>query len=132
MSTATLNLTEGAFSEGLDSIVIRHYLAGYQKGTVLDVESFTPEVIKAGHLVLRDKNTGRLEPLSVVNGAYATTVPPSREFAGFTVATVRKSLPIVGVMYAGEINDKCMPFAIPEALKAQVKSDLPQIVFAHD
>lgn len=132
MATATLNLIEGAFSEGLDSIVIRHYIAGYQKGTVLDVEGFEPETIKVGHLVIRETSTGRLKPMPVNSGqtGYAT-LPSDHEYAGFTVATVRKSLPIVGVIYAGEINDKCLPYDIA-TLKSALKTALPQLVFAHD
>lgn len=132
MSVASLNLTEGAFSEGLDSIVIRHYIAGYQKGTVLDVDNFTPRVIRVGHVVIREVATGRLKPLPVnaEETAYAA-IPSGHEYAGFTVATVRKSLPIVGVIYAGEINDKCLPYSI-DAIKPALKTALPQIVFAHD
>lgn len=128
--SATLNLHKGAYSEGLDSIVIRHYLAGYQKGAVLDVTNFTPTEIKVGHIIIRETATGAFKPLPATDGAYAA-LPSGHEYAGVSVTTAPAARPAVGIMYAGEVNDKCLPYDIT-SIKAALKTALPQLVFAHD
>ena len=49
--------TYEAFGFGNDPIVIRRYLAGIQGGKVLDVTNYTEEFIRAGHIVIRHKES---------------------------------------------------------------------------
>lgn len=117
-------------STGLDSVTIRHYLAGKTGGATLDVEGFPDEVIKAGHIVIKNTTTGEYKPLGVENGAYAA-LPAGYEYAGVTVCSATKDKPIVGIMYAGEVNDMTVPYPVA-SIKEALKVALPQLTFDHD
>lgn len=119
-----------SLSFGLDSVVIRNYLAGIIGGKALDTTGYTEEYIKAGHLVIRDTKTDTYKPMPVTAGSYAT-LPEDHEYAGVTVATVKTAAPLVGIMYAGEVNENAVPYSVT-TVKEAVKTALPQLVFAHD
>lgn len=118
--------------DGLDSIVIRNYLAGIKGGRTLDTTNFAPKVIKAGHVVIREtvNDTYKPMPLNEAGTAYAS-LPQGHEYVGVVVGTVTADKPFAGIMYAGEVNDKACPFSI-DTIKAAMKTALPQLVFLHD
>lgn len=114
-----------------DPIVIRKYIAGLQGGVVLDVEDFTEEYIKAGHIVIYDKTLGVYKPLGVAGGKYVS-LPSNCSYEGVVVASKSVTEPLVGVMYSGEVNDVASPFPITEELKTALKAAIPTLVFKHD
>lgn len=117
---------------GIDSVVIRNYVAGIIGGKVLDTTGYTPKHIKAGSLVIKDSTTGVYKPMPVSSDGDAyEALPENCEYAGFVVSTVLTNEPHVGIMYAGEVNDKAVPYSIDDIADA-VKSALPQIHFDHD
>lgn len=114
-----------------DPIVIRKYIAGLQGGVVLDVEDFTEEYIKAGHIVVYDKTLGVYKPLGVAGGKYVS-LPSNCTYEGVVVASKAVTEPLVGVMYSGEVNDVASPYPLTEELKTALKTAIPTLVFKHD
>ena len=118
---------------GNDPIVIRHFIRGIAGGKVLDVTGFTPDFIKAGHIIIRSTDASEkivYKPLGVSSGAYVS-LPQGYEYCGVAVATVPKTEPIVGIMYNGEVNDVCSPYPIA-SIKSALASALPMLKFEHD
>lgn len=119
------------FSDGVDSIVIRHYVAGIAGGRTLDMTDFPEDVVKAGHIVIRStKDETVYKPMPVADGQYSS-LPADFEYAGVVVASKPKSAPFVGIMYSGEVNDLASPYRI-DSIKAALKTALPTLVFLHD
>ena len=117
---------------GMDSIVIRHYVAGIIGGRSLDVSDYPLDVIKAGHVVIRDTNedTYKPMPLNATKDGYAA-LPANHEYVGVVVCSKPKSEPMVGIMYDGEVNDVASPFPV-DGIKAAIKAALPKLSFMHD
>lgn len=118
-----------------DSIVIRKYGAGIIGGHTLDMTDFPSDlkVIKAGHVVIRSTTDETLyKPMPVASGGAAyDSLPAGYEYAGVVVATKPVDYPLVGIMYAGEVNDVASPYPVT-SIKAALKTALPGLVFMHD
>lgn len=129
---ATLNNEAQVVHDGMDSIVIRQFIAGVKNGKTLDVTGFEPEVIKAGHIVIYDKMNDAYKPMPIneTGDGYAS-LPSNHEYVGVVVCSVSKKHPIAGIMYAGEVNDVASPYRV-ENIKTDIKTALPQLVFMHD
>ena len=132
MKTANLNGESHVISDGMDSVVIRHYGAGIQGGRTLDTEGFAPEVVKAGHVVIRDTETGAYKPMPVnaAGDAYAA-IPNNHEYVGVVVASQPSKCAMCAIMYDGEVNDLASPYPV-DGIKAAMKTALPKLVFMHD
>lgn len=133
MSVLDLGSKE-SYGMGNDPIVIRKYIAGIMGGRVLDVDGFSLDEIKAGHIIIRKVTDGEKDvykPLNVTGGNYVS-LPSGHEYAGVAVATVDASEPFVGIMYNGEVNDVASPYPITATLKAALKTALPTLTFQHD
>lgn len=117
---------------GGDSIVIRHYVAGLLGGKALDVTNFNASYIRAGHVVIRDKNSDTYKPMPLNESAdgYAE-LPASHEYVGVVVATTPKTNPLVSVMYDGEVNDVAAPYSY-DGIKDALRAAVPTLHFAHD
>lgn len=118
-----------------DSIVIRKYGAGINGGRTLDMTGFPTDLkcIKAGHVVIRstsDETLYKPMPVSTDGTAYET-LPTGYEYVGVVVATKPVDCPLVGIMYAGEVNDTASPYPVT-SIKAALKTALPGLVFMHD
>ena len=117
---------------GIDSVVIRNYVAGIIGGKALDTTGFTPKYIQAGHVVIRDTKTDTYKPMPLNDEATAyASLPADHEYAGFVMSTVLTDEPLVGIMYAGEVNDVAVPYSV-DAIASAIKTALPQIAFYHD
>lgn len=118
-----------------DSIVIRKYGAGIVGGRTLDMTGFPSDLkcIKAGHVVIRSTEDETLyKPMPVADGgAGYASLPGGFEYAGVVVATKPVDYPLVGIMYAGEVNDVASPYPV-SSIKAALKTALPGLVFLHD
>ncbi|EJX07829.1 hypothetical protein EVA_04061 [gut metagenome] len=131
-ATAELSRNEREILSGMDSIVIRNYMAGLIGGCTLDMSTFKQSVIKAGHIVIRDTASGTYKPMPVNSAGKAyDTLPGSHEYVGVVVCSKPADEPFVGVMYAGEVNDIASPYPI-DAIKDELKKQLPMLVFKHD
>lgn len=120
-----------AFTTGMDSVVIRHYVAGIIGGRTLDMTGFAEPVIKAGHVVIQSTADETIfKPMPVKGGAYYT-LPEGFKYAGVVVCSKPAAEPMVGIMYSGEVNDVASPYPV-DAIKAAIKAELPTLVFMHD
>ena len=129
MSVVDLGTIE-SFGFGTDPIVIRNYVSGEKGGKVLDVEGFTPEYIKAGHVIIKETETGTYKPMPVSGDAYAA-LPEGHEYVGVAYATKSVKEPLVAIMYAGTVNDVASPYPV-DGIKAALKAAVPTLVFNHD
>ncbi len=118
-----------------DSIVIRNYGAGIKGGRTLDMSDFPSDLkcIRAGHVVIRSTTDETLyKPMPVAAGGEAyDSLPEGFEYVGVVVATKPVDYPLVGIMYAGEVNDVASPYPVT-SIKAALKTALPGLVFMHD
>lgn len=118
-----------------DSIIIRKYGAGINGGRTLDMSDFpaSEKCIKAGHVVIRnieDETLYKPMPVSEDGKSYAS-LPEGYEYVGVVVATKPVDYPLVGIMYAGEVNDVASPYPVSD-IKSDLKTALPGLVFMHD
>ena len=125
-----LDIERKSVLNGMDSIVIRNYVAGIIGGCTLDMEGFADSVIKSGHIVIFNKETNTYKPMPVSEGAYSA-LPEGFEYAGVVVCSQPANKPFVGVMYDGEVNDVASPYSI-DSIKAALKTALPKLTFLHD
>lgn len=117
-------------SPGLDSVVIRHYVAGIVGGRTLDVSGFPEKVIKAGHVIIRDKVNDIYKPMPVQDGAYGS-LPGDHEYVGVLRSTVTADCPTAAIMYSGEVNDVASPYPV-DNIKTALLAAVPTLVFKHD
>ncbi len=117
--------------DGNDSIVIRRLISSVIGGRTLDMTGFPDDVVKAGHIAIYNKSTDTYKPFPVADGKYST-LPTGYEYCGVVIASKLAKHPFVGIMYAGEVNDKAMPYELTEAMRSALKTALPQLVFTHD
>lgn len=121
------------FISGPDSIIIRHYGDGIKGGKVLDMTDFTPEILKCGHVIIKNANdTYKPMPLNEAGNAYAS-LPAGHTYVGLAVHSCEwaKEGSLVGIITDGEVNDKALPYdfsTIATAFKAAVHT----IRFDHD
>jgi hypothetical protein len=132
---ANLNQEGMRIDSANDSIVIRNYGAGIKGGRTLDMSDFPSDLkcIRAGHIVIRstvDETLYKPMPVAAGGQAYAS-LPANYEYVGVVVATKPVDYPLVGIMYAGEVNDVASPYPVT-SIKAALKTALPGLVFMHD
>lgn len=118
------------FDSGKESVVIRKYLNGITGGVVLDTTGFSEKFIQCGHVIILDTTSGEYKPMPVSNGAYAS-LPDSCEFVGVSMTTVPVDTPHIGVITAGEVNDKAVPYSV-DSIKAAIKTAVPTLQWGHD
>lgn len=117
---------------GIDNVVIRHYTSGIEGGKVLDVTSFTPDKIQAGHVIIYDTVNNKYKPMPLNDAGTAYgSLPSNHVYVGVSVASVLKKEPFVAIMNAGIVNDSATPFAMTSILSA-FKTAVPTIIFNHD
>lgn len=133
-ATANLASELQVITSGLDSVVIRRYGAGIIGGRTLDVSGYPHDVIKAGHVIIASKTDETLfKPMPIKGSAYDKDAisQDSHHYVGVLVRSVTKDAPLAAIMYDGEVNDKAIPYSV-DSIKAEMKADLPGLVFMHD
>lgn len=66
MATVNLNNQRESIIDGKDSIVIVDNFQSIRGGRSLDVTGFTPKVIKAGHVIIKQTSNDEYKPMPVV------------------------------------------------------------------
>lgn len=132
---ANLNSDMIRIDSANDSIVIRNYGAGIKGGRTLDMTDFPSNLkcIRAGHVVIRsteDETLYKPMPVNQAGDGY-DSLPANYEYVGVVVATKPVDYPLVGIMYAGEVNDVASPYPVT-SIKSAMKAALPGLVFMHD
>lgn len=128
MAVADLNKTSIEVNDGLDSIVIVKDLTDVPAGRTLDVSGVDAgvEVIKSGHILIRDDKTKAVKPLGVTSGAYQT-LPAGHSYLGVLKASVLKKDPRAAILTAGQVNAAASPYPVTDA----IEKGLPRIEFLY-
>lgn len=129
---AVLNNERETLSNGRDSVVIRNSIAFIKGGATLNMDGFPHPVIRAGHVVIFDEVNKEYKPmpLNQDGDAYAS-LPANHRYAGVVVSSQLTRTPMVSIMYAGEVNDIASPYKV-DAIRSDMATALPQLVFMHD
>jgi len=117
---------------GNDNVVIVDVFQSIRGGRTLDVTGFTPEVIKAGHVIIMEtaKKEYKPMPVSSDNKAYAD-LPAGHVYAGILIQSLLTKRPMAGIMVRGTVNPAAAPYPMTTILAA-VKAALPLIDFRED
>jgi len=130
MNIPDLKSPEEIIDYGMDDVVIRHYIAGIVGGKTLNMEGYTENVLKAGHVIIYDTVLDEYKPMPLSGDAYGS-LPANHVYAGVLVRSILTKEPFAAIMYAGEVNDVASPYSVA-SIKDALKSALPQLVFMHD
>lgn len=84
MATANLVNDQEQIITEKDSIVIRNVTHDIPGGRTLDVTGFTPEVINAGHVIIKETSTGEYKPMPVIGTGGITGVGAPVPGSGYT------------------------------------------------
>ena len=129
MSYVNLNRDTIIVDDGNDGKVIIRDLADIPGGRALDMSGWTPDVLKAGHIIKHNKSTDVYSPLGITgseNDTYAS-LEDNEEYAGVLKCSILKSKPFAAIMTMGEVNAAASPYAVSDTIKA----GLPQIKFLY-
>ncbi len=126
---ADLTKQGDVFNDGYDSIVIRRPGGCIIGGRTLDMTGF--DKVRAGHIIIREKETNTFKPLGISNGAFVS-LPEGCEYKGILTGSVTKEKPFGNIMYDGEANDECLPCPLTDTLRAALKTAFPSLYFDHD
>lgn len=115
-----------------DNVVIVDVFQSIRGGRTLDVSGYSPGVIAAGHVIIKETSTGVYKPMPVDSGgsAYAS-LPEGHEYAGILISSIRTVRPFAGIMVRGTVNPVASPYPLDGILSA-VKTALPLIDFRED
>lgn len=118
---------------GAEDLVIVRYIDGVRGGRSLNVETFKPAVIRAGHLIIQEISTGEYYPMPVkADGSGYDVIPTGYKYVGVAVGSTLKSAPLVGIMTRGTVNPACAPYPMTDELVTALLHDLPHIDFRKD
>jgi hypothetical protein len=117
---------------GNDNIVIVDVFQSIRGGRTLDVTGFTPDVIKAGHVIIQETATKEYKPMPVVtDGSAYGALPSGHTYAGILIQSILKKRPMAGILVRGTVNPAAAPYSMNTILSA-VKAALPLIDFRED
>jgi hypothetical protein len=130
-STADLNNTPVEYDTTMDNVVIIKVDHDIHGGKTLDVTGVTDSVLKAGRVIIEETATGKLKPLLISSGTYAS-LPASHTYKGILIATILTKRPFASVMLAGNVNDGAVVnYGLP-ATPSGAKTALTLILFTKD
>lgn len=131
---ATVNLVNDPESvvTGNDNIVIVKVIDTIRGGRSLDVTGYTPSVIPAGHVIIRETATDEYKPMPVNSGntAYGT-LPADHVYAGVLIASIPTDRPFAGIMIRGVVNPAASTLPLT-TIQSAVSTALPHIIFQAD
>lgn len=117
MPTANLNLHKTYVDDGLDSIVIVNALGDIPGGRSLDVSEVAAdvEILKSGHILIQNKDTKKVKPLGVNEGAYAS-LPSGYQYLGVLRFSVPVKDPRAAIVTLGQVNAAACPYPVTDAI----------------
>lgn len=130
MAQVKLNEEQMRVDTSLDNVTIIRCLELVVGGRVLDTSSFKGEVIKAGHIIIRDKNnTKEYKPMPVnAQGKAYESLPSNHEVVGVAYCSILASKPLASIMVRGTVNKATSPYPLTEELEQA----LPLIRFTQE
>lgn len=128
-TSASLNRDSYLINDGNDSKVIIRNLAAIPGGVTLDMSNWTPNELRAGHIIKHNTSTGVYSPLGITGSDNDTydSLGANEEYAGVLVTSILKDKPFAPVMTIGEVNAAASPYPITSTIKA----GLPRIEFLY-
>lgn len=116
-----------------DSIVIIENNASIKGGKSLDTTGYTLDVLKAGHVIIKETATGNYKPMPINAGATAyAALPADYTYVGILLATILTKRPFAGVMLEGYVNENASPFPVATIKAAFMSATLNEIKFRGD
>lgn len=124
---ASLNDETMVVDTGNDGIVIVNYVDGIRGGRTLDTTGITENVLKAGHIIIKDDTTDTYKPMPVSGTSY-DSMPASHSYVGVLQASILKSKPFAAILIDGTVNEAASPYTVTSAMKTALK----KILFVND
>lgn len=114
----------------LDTVTIIKCLEQIVGGRVLDTKDFKPEVIHAGHIIIRDQQNGKeYKPMPVnSDGTAYESLPSNHDVVGVAYCTILKSKPLASIMVRGAVNKASSPYPVT----SELEEALPLIRFTQE
>ena len=82
-------------ASGMDNIVIVDVFESVRGGRTLDVADFAPDVVRAGHVIIKETSTGEYKPMPIDDdGIDYEELPTGHAYAGILINTVLKKRPM--------------------------------------
>lgn len=132
MAVTNLNNKKEVFDTGMDNIVIVDNFQSIRGGRSLNVTGYPKDVIRAGHVIIKEASTGDYKPMPLNSGGTEYgELPSGHDYVGILIATVAKDKPFAGIMVRGTVNPNATPFKMTAIMDA-VKKALPLIDFRAD
>lgn len=132
MATASLNNDSEEIITSKDSIVIVDNFQSIRGGRTLDTTGFTPDIIKAGHVIIMETATKNYKPMPLNGGATAyAALPADHVYAGILINSIPKKRPFAGILVRGTVNPAACPFPMA-TIQSAVKTALPLVDFRQD
>lgn len=132
MAVTNLNNKKEIFDTGMDNIVIVDNFQSIRGGRSLNVTGYPKDVIRAGHVIIKEASTGDYKPMPLNSGGTEYgELPGGHDYVGILIATVAKDKPFAGIMVRGTVNPNATPFKMTAIMDA-VKKALPLIDFRAD
>jgi hypothetical protein len=135
MAVADLTNEPQEVITGNDNIVIVDVFQSIRGGRTLYTAGFTPDVINAGHVIIKETTTGEYKPMPVdltnAQSPVYAALPTGHTYAGILIASIFTKKPFAGIMVGGTVNPAAAPYSMSGILAA-VKTALPLIDFRED
>lgn len=119
MATTTIGVDLDNVQDGLDAIVNKKVVADLPGGAFLNAAEWQEKIIKAGHIIIRNKTTKECSPLDVTAGSYVA-LPEGYEYFGTLRKSILTAKPFAAVVLEGIINEDACPYPIPAGFKTAV------------
>jgi len=115
---ASLNNEKQGFDSGNDTIVVPRVFETVIGGRTLDTTGYTPDVIKAGSVVIKEDSTGDHKPMPLNGNADAyASLPSGHSYVGVVISTVDTKKPFVGICVRGTVNEVASPYPLTSTIK---------------
>ena len=136
MAVADLTNEPQEVITGNDNIVIVDNFQSVRGGRTLNTAGFTPDVIRAGHVIIQETATKEYKPLGVIpkgtnigttQAPEITTedtyvaLPANHAYAGILIASIPTKKPFAGILVRGTVN----PAAVPNVVNLRLKALYP-------
>lgn len=89
MAETNLNNQNAIVDAGKDSVTIIEHIEGIPGGRSLDVTGFTPSVIQAGHVVIKETDTGKFKPMPITGDGSIVTLGTLTKGSSYVAGTYK-------------------------------------------
>lgn len=114
-------------TNGKDQVVFKKRIAFLDGGRSLDVTGVTEKALYAGHIIVKDTTTGEFKPVTV-SGENFEAAAEGTVIVGILADSIFTDKAFASILVAAVINEKAMPYKLPEAVKTALKTACPSII----